>query len=74
LLEYGSLNGAEAPCTTHSPAFLDAFKETAPTITVVDWPQGKTNLRVCSGEELDYWLKQYTLGEMYRSGELEALE
>ncbi len=62
--------------TTHSPAFLDAFKgiHRQPTITVVDWIDGKTELRVRSGEELDHWLQHYTLGEMYRSGELEARE
>jgi predicted ATPase len=62
--------------TTHSPAFLDAFKDTTPqpTITAVDWLNGKTDLRVRSGEELEHWLKQYTLGELYRSGELEAME
>jgi predicted ATPase len=62
--------------TTHSPAFLDAFKEITaqPIITVVDWSNGKSSLHVRSGEELEYWLKQYTLGEMYRSGELEAVE
>jgi predicted ATPase len=62
--------------TTHSPAFLDAFKDITPqpTITAVDWLNGKTDLRVRSGEELEHWLKQYTLGELYRSGELEAME
>jgi predicted ATPase len=58
--------------TTHSPAFLDAFR-TVPTVTVVHWSEGKTKLEVRSGEELAYWLKQYTLGEIYRTGELEAI-
>jgi len=62
--------------TTHSPAFLDVFKEISPqpTITVVDWVQGKTELGIRSGEELEHWLQHYTLGEMFRSGELEARE
>lgn len=60
--------------TTHSPAFLTAFGSNAPNITVVDWKDGKTSLRVRTGEDLSYWLKEYTLGELYRSGELEAVE
>ena len=60
--------------TTHSPAFLDAFGSNAPNTTVVEWKDGKTSLRVRTGEDLSYWLKEYTLGELYRSGELEAVE
>ena len=60
--------------TTHSPAFLAAFRSNAPNITVVDWKDGKTSLRVRTGEDLSYWLKEYTLGELYLSGELEAVE
>jgi predicted ATPase len=59
--------------TTHSPDFLDAFGEEPPTTTVVERIEGETRLRVLSGEELAYWLKQYTLGELYRSHELEAM-
>ncbi len=64
---------AQVILTTHSPEFLDAFDETIPTTTVVEWHNGETNLRTISGEELGYWLKQYTLGELYRSQELEAM-
>ena len=60
--------------TTHSPAFLDAFGSEAPCTTVVEWTDGKTNLKVRGGEDIAYWLKEYTLGELYRSGELEAVE
>jgi predicted ATPase len=60
--------------TTHSPAFLDVFGGDAPNTTVVEWKDGKTTLRVRTGEDLAYWLKEYTLGELYRSGELEAVE
>ena len=59
--------------TTHSAEFLDAFGDTPPTTTVAQWQEGRTHLRILSDEELDYWLKRYTLGRMYRSGELEAL-
>ena len=58
--------------TTHSPAFLDAFGKQAPAVTVVDWQGGKSVFRVLSGENLERWLEQYSLGEVYRSGELES--
>ena len=48
--------------TTHSPQFLDAFQETVPTTTVVEWAEGETKLKTISGESLDYWLKEYSLG------------
>ena len=59
---------------THSPSFLDAFSGHAPTTTVVEWIDGRTRLSVRSGDDLDYWLKDYTLGELYRSGQLEVVE
>lgn len=59
--------------STHSPEFLDAFRDAVPTTTVLEWHDGETELKVLSDETLDYWLKQYTLGELYRSRELEAM-
>jgi predicted ATPase len=59
--------------STHSPEFLDAFRDTVPTTTVLEWRDGQTSLKVLSGETLAYWLKKYTLGELYRSKELEAM-
>jgi predicted ATPase len=64
---------AQIVCTTHSPAFLDAIGKHNPTITVVEARDGKTALRNVSGNELEYWLKQFTLGEIYQSGELERI-
>jgi predicted ATPase len=59
--------------TTHSPEFLDAFGDEVPTTTIVERQEGQTILRVVSGDELSYWLKQYTLGDLYRTRELEAM-
>jgi predicted ATPase len=59
--------------TTHSPELLDAFGNDPPTTTVVEWKDGETQLRVLAGDRLDYWLKKYTMGELYRSKELEAM-
>jgi predicted ATPase len=59
--------------TTHSPQFLDAFRDEAPTTTVTEWEDGETRLSVLDGKELEKWLKHYSLGELFRSGELEAI-
>lgn len=67
-------NRAQVILTTHSPEFLDAFGQDVPATTVVERQEGQTLLRVVSGDELSYWLKQYTLGELYRSKELEAMK
>jgi len=67
-------NRSQIIFTTHSADFLDAFGASSPTTTVARWVEGKTQLRVLSGESLRYWLKEYTLGNIYRSGELEDME
>lgn len=59
--------------TTHSTQLLDAFTETTPTTTVSVWEDGKTALRTIDGDELDYWLKSYSLGALFKSGELEQM-
>jgi len=59
--------------TTHSPQLLDAFTELKPTTTVMRWENGETVLRNLNGEELDYWLQGYTLGKLFKSGELESM-
>ena len=59
--------------TTHSAELLDVFSEFEPTVTIAKWEDGKTRLDVLSGESLRYWLQEYTLGKLYRSGELEEL-
>ena len=59
--------------TTHSDQFLDAFQDTRPTTTVAKWENGETTLTTLEDNELEYWLKDYTLGKLFRSGELENL-
>jgi predicted ATPase len=60
--------------TTHSPQFLDAFIGTMPTTTVAKWQNGETALQTLRDEELDYWLKEYSIGSLFKSGELEQME
>jgi len=57
--------------TTHSPQLLDAFNDVIPKTTVVKWAEGETVLQNVEGEQLERWLKEYSLGSLFRSGELE---
>jgi predicted ATPase len=59
--------------TTHSAQLLDAFTSTPPTTTIAKWEDGETRLSVLDGEELARWLQDYTLGALFRSGELEGM-
>ncbi len=59
--------------TTHSPQFLDSFRDASMTTTVTKWKDGETVLRTLSGDELEYWLKEYSLGSLQQSGELEEM-
>jgi len=59
--------------TTHSPEFLDAFRGATPTTTVARWIEGRTELPIVEGEELQRWLQEYSLGALARSGELEGM-
>lgn len=59
--------------TTHSPQILDAFGAQPPTTTVAHWAKGETKLSVIDGGELKRWLKNYSLGSLFRSGELEIM-
>ncbi len=66
-------NRSQVILTTHSPQFLDAFCRTIPTTTLAKWENGETILQTLQGEELDYWLKEYSLGSLFKSGELEQM-
>jgi len=59
--------------TTHSPAFLDAFKEEAPMTTVAFWENGETALRTLEGDAFQRWRQKYSMGKLLTSGELEQL-
>jgi len=59
--------------TTHSSQFLDAFHENRPVTTIAGWQNGESKLRVLKGEDLEYWLRSYSLGSLFVSGELEGI-
>ena len=64
---------AQVILTTHSPQLLDAFTDKNPSTTVTKWRDGETVLQNLSGDDLAYWLKEYTLGTLFKSGELESM-
>jgi predicted ATPase len=59
--------------TTHSPQFLDAFDGEAPAVSVFEWVEGQTVIRTLSGEKLQKWLSDYSLGKFVFSGGAEAI-
>ncbi len=59
--------------TTHSPQFLSAFGKTRPTTTMATWENGETVLQTLADDELEYWLNEYSFGELFESGQLEAM-
>lgn len=59
---------------THSPQFLDALGRHNPTTTVTSWEDGQTHLSILEAEQLSEWLQRYTLGQLFESGDLEALK
>ncbi len=60
--------------TTHSAELLDAFTTARPSTTVTQRENGESFLRVLADETLKFWLQEYTLGRIHRTGELEAME
>jgi predicted ATPase len=64
---------AQVILTTHSDQFLDAFGDNPPTTTVAKWNDGVTTLHTLDREALKYWLSDYSLGKLFRSGELEQM-
>jgi predicted ATPase len=56
---------------TQSPEFLDCFTKKEVTTTVVTCENGETQLKNVGGERLARWLKDFRLGELFRSGQLE---
>ncbi len=59
--------------TSHSPVFLDAFSRVPSEVTLLHWEDGRTQLYPLAPETLSKWLERYRLGELFTSGELEAL-
>jgi predicted ATPase len=59
--------------SSHSAEFLDAFTSANPNVTVCQWENGETKLHQLPPGQLGPWLEKYRLGELFTSGELDAL-
>jgi predicted ATPase len=56
--------------TTHSPALVDAFSDDPESISVSEKVEGSTAIRRLSKPDLAVWLKDYSLGNLWTSGEI----
>jgi predicted ATPase len=56
--------------TTHSDALVEELTETAESVIVCEKQNGSTVLRRLQIAELSKWLKEYSLGELWRKGEI----
>jgi predicted ATPase len=56
--------------TTHSDGLVDGLTDSPETVIVCEKRDGSTTLRRLAAEELSDWLKRYTLGELWRNGEI----
>ena len=56
--------------TTHSDVLIDALTDTPESVIVCEKHAGQTEMRRLSKDDLSAWLKDYSLGELWRKGEL----
>jgi predicted ATPase len=56
--------------TTHSDALIDALSDTPESVMVCEKHEGSTTMRRLDKEALSEWLKEYTLGQLWRRGEI----
>lgn len=61
---------AQLVVTTHSDVLVDALSEVPETVLVCEKEHGATVLRRLGSEDLSAWLERYTLGQLWRSGEI----
>lgn len=63
-------NRMQVIVTTHSDVLVDALTETPDSIIVCEKVEGATAMRRLNQKDLSEWLKKYSLGELWRSGEI----
>jgi len=56
--------------TTHSDVLVDALTDTPESVIVCEKHEGQTKLHRLSKDGLSDWLERYSLGELWRKGEL----
>ena len=58
--------------TTHSDILIDALSETPEAVIVCEKENSTTQMRRLNHDHLQSWLEEYSLGGLWRSGELEG--
>ena len=56
--------------TTHSDVLVDALTDTPESVVVCEKHEGRTDMRRLDQNQLSDWLKSYSLGDLWRKGEL----
>ena len=56
--------------TTHSDVLVDALTDTPDSVVVCEKHDGQTEMRRLDKDDLTKWLKDYTLGNLWSSGQL----
>ena len=56
--------------TTHSDVLVDALTDTPENVVVCEKHNGQTEMHRLDKADLDKWLKDYTLGSLWSSGEI----
>ena len=56
--------------TTHSDTLVDELSDTAKSVIVCEKHEGSSVLKQLDGGELSDWLKRYTLGQLWRTGQI----
>ncbi len=56
--------------TTHSDALVDALTDTPESVLVCEKHEGSTVMRRLKKDELSEWLDKYSLGQLWRRGDL----
>jgi predicted ATPase len=56
--------------TTHSQTLLDALAETPSVVVVCEKHNGASDMKRLQSDELTGWLERYSLGELWRKGEI----
>ena len=56
--------------TTHSSVIVDSMRKRPEAILVLDKQRGYTETERLNAEDLAFWIKEYSLGNLWRSGHL----
>lgn len=56
--------------TTHSKVLVDCFTDSPEDVVVCEKVDGQSTMKRLSKEELAPWLEKYSLGELWRTGEI----